>query len=214
MTIVLADTVRRDAVTATADTWQPLLVSADPGVALSFRTRDSHRVVILESAVAGPGCASLRAQAMRRCTGTTTVEAADALLGRAGDRRLCTGVAVADLRADGRVDVCVVNAPPAVLITPGAVATGVCGPDDEAVTCTLAAGDVLLLCSATFLEEPPWVMSSLRVEPLGPAGIRRLRRTLRRPPGAGAVATLAWGTAAPLTSRRSGGGFRTERRPA
>jgi hypothetical protein len=57
-------------------------------------------------------------------------------------------------------------------------------------------------------------MSSLRVEPLGPTGIRRLRRTLQRPPAAGAVATLAWGTTASLMSRRSGGGFRTERRPA
>jgi hypothetical protein len=191
MNIALND-ARAGALAAPPNVWQPALVSTDPGVALSIRSRDRQRVVILESPAAGRGGTTFREQALRRCLGNTPVEAADALLGRSGGRRLCTGVAVADLRADGRVDLCVVNAPPAVLLSPDAVAVSVSGPGDDAVTCTLALGDVLLLCSATFLEEPPRVMSSLRDEALGAAGLRRLRQALQSPPEAGAVATLAW----------------------
>jgi hypothetical protein len=198
MNIVLDDVGRPRSSGGPVNVWQPVLVSSEPGVALSIRSRNQHRVVIFESPATGRAVSALRAQAVRRCAEGTTEEAAEALLGRSGGRSLCTGVAVADLRSGGRVDLCVMGGPPAVLLSPEARAVSVSGPGADAVTCSLAVGDVLLLCSASFLEEPPRVMRTLRDDAPGPLGLRRLRQTLRTVPEAGAVATLAWTSAVRL----------------
>jgi hypothetical protein len=198
MNIVLDDVGRPRPSGGAVNVWQPVLVSAEPGVALSIRSRNQHRIVIFESPATGRAVSALRAQAVRRCVSGTTEEAAEALLGRRGGRRLGTGVAVADLHSGGRVDLCVLGGPPAVLLSPDARAVSVSGPGADAVTCSLAVGDVLLLCSSSFLEEPPRVLRTLRDEAPGALGLRRLRQTLRTTPDAGAVATLAWTSAVRL----------------
>ncbi|MFI7587432.1 hypothetical protein ACIB24_10195 [Spongisporangium articulatum] len=175
--------------------WSAAMASHAPGHAFAVERRDRLRVVLLEWGstlvpVVGREGVAARQRLRERCRYGRPDEIADSLAAPATWRRGCSGVTVVDLRADGWLDLASRGGPPPVVVHPDRPAETLCDATSPGVRCRVAPDDVLLLCSAAFLEEPPDVLASLRDHP-GADGLLRLREGLLTAPATGAVAMLA-----------------------
>ncbi len=100
----------------------------------------------------------------------------------------------ADLSADGRVNLVTRCAPPALVLSKAGVALLPAGGWVNA-TSTLAAGDLLVMCSAAVLDDDPGgVVALLKDGPVsaGHDDLRRLVRALVGGSLAGAAAVARW----------------------
>jgi hypothetical protein len=158
----------------------PVCAQAGPGVALALRLPDRWRVAVLDRPEEGePGPAEL-ALLRARCGGTSLRESADALVGGRGEPPPCTSLVIADVWGDGRVDVVLRSAPPPLVLAPYRPARLLvtCADGPEPVREGLAPDEVLLLCSAAYLEDPPAALCTVRQGAPDRVGVERLRRDL------------------------------------
>lgn len=100
---------------------------------------------------------------------------------------LCASAAIADLWPDGTLDVQTRNAPPAIHLRPDRTAELLAGTGPRLQR--LGHADLLVLCSAAFLEEPPPILATLRRTTHSSQRLLGLRRRLTGRPAHGALAT-------------------------
>ncbi len=158
----------------------PVCAQAGPGVALALHLADRWRIAVLDRPEDGEPGPSELARFRERCGGASLPESADALVGRRGEPPLCTSLVIADVWGDGRVDVVLRSAPPPLVLAPYRPVRLLvaCAGGPEPVRELLAPDEVLLLCSAAYLEDPPAALCTVRQGAPDPAGVERLRRDL------------------------------------
>jgi hypothetical protein len=170
--------------------WDPVVSSCAPGVAVALPMRDRLRLVVLDLAGRAGGGVEAVCGVVQSGSSLPAAELADHLVvARLGSSR-CSSVAIADLVPDGTLDLQVRNAPPAMLLSAGRPARLLPGGMPERVN----PGEVLLLCSASFFEDPPAVLGTVRQSPPGAASLAKLRRALKSEPHRGATASVAAGS--------------------
>ena len=175
---------------AQVNAWHPVLSSHAPGVAAAVPMTDRLRLVVLDlTDHAGRG-AEVVGEVNASASTLSAVELADYLVAAQLNSSRCSSVAIADLFADGSLDLQVRNAPPAVLLSPGNPPRLLPGGIRERVV----PGEVLLLCSASFLEDPPAVLGTVRQMPGDDTSLARLRQALKTTPHRGATASVAAGS--------------------
>jgi hypothetical protein len=213
---------QQDPCSAATAGWDLRLAGYEPGMAIEVSVPGARRLVVADTVRSERGDPVRRHEVIERSLWRDAAQVADALVGADGGRRLCGGVMVVDLMdqpADGtvgdptggtgRFDLHVRDSPPAILLRPGE------GPrllphlaEGSASSLTVGSGDVLLVCSAAMLEQPPTVLATLRQRPRalqeGPTDVERVRQTLATAAFRGAVATVSW--AAPEVIRRDAPG--------
>jgi hypothetical protein len=171
--------------------WHPVVSSRAPGFAAAVSMTDRLRLVVLDL-TAGDG---LGAEVLREVNQPTmalsAADLADQLMVDYCGRSRCSSVAIADLFPDGRLDLQVRNAPPAVLLSAGVPARLLPGRSTSGILDRVAPGEVLLLCSASYLEDPPAVLGTVRQSPGDDTSLDRLRRALETAPHCGATASVA-----------------------
>jgi hypothetical protein len=184
--------------------WHPVVSSCAPGVAVAVTMADRLRLVVLDladldlaerDAPDDRGAEVLRE--VSRSTSLSAADIADQLAVDDGGGSRCSSVAIADLFSDGALDLQLRNAPPAVLLAPGTTARILSGNGTGTSSSTgetrhrLASGEVLLLCSASFLEDPPPVLGTVRGSPADDVALATLRRALTTALHRGASASVA-----------------------
>jgi hypothetical protein len=176
--------------------WLPVLTSAAPGIATGLPCGDRLRVAVVEL----PALSATAVRRTLRRTATWPLEAAaDALadLDRWSSRPT---MAVADLAPDGALELALRDAPPAIVLSPDRAARTV-GPADTSAV--LRPQDALLICSATFLENPPESLSRIRDSGHGGSAVDELRRALAQTGQTGATALVRRSTEPEPTGRAS-----------
>jgi hypothetical protein len=168
--------------------WQPLLTGVAPGVAAAVHAGDTLRVAVVEL----PGRAHFSPEAVHRTLRRTTTwpvaNACAALASLDGDASR-PSIAVADVAPDGSVTLAVLDAPPAIVLSPDRAARAL-APAGDGEPWTLGPDDALLLCSATFLEDPPSALSRVRGSALEPATLAELHESLAAAGRTGATALV------------------------
>ena len=191
MTVFLAD----DLVLGQAPSrrWCPMLSSSAPGLAVAVPMPDRLRLIVLELARPNGLDAKFARSVSRSAFALNASGLADHLAGEHGSRSRCSSVAIADLTPDGGLNLQVRAAPPALLLSPGKAARLLPGASSEMAARPelLAGGDILVLCSATFLEDPPSILGTVRRSLAEDAQLARLRHMLRESGHPGATASVA-----------------------
>jgi len=172
--------------------WHPMLSSRAPGVAVALPLADRLRLVVLDLAARDGLGAEVIRQVSHPAIALTAADLADQLVdGHLGHAR-CSSVAIADLLPGGRLELQVRAAPSAVLLSPGRSARllpgASSGPSGRLER--IDPGDVLVLCSASFLEDPPAVLGTVRRTPPDDADLLYLRQVLRVSAHPGATASV------------------------
>jgi hypothetical protein len=168
--------------------WDVQVTERSPAVVLSTRTRRGLRLVILESDAPSSNRDVLRQ--LQRWADRAPGEAADRLRDQAG-RGTCSSVTILDAGSNGHIQIAVRHAPSALLLRaghPGAVVLDESIPPQWQLQAT--AGDLLILCSATCLENPPEILGRVRSPSNQRPDTGPLRRALARSTTAGASVTL------------------------
>ena len=183
---------------AQQERWQPMVSSCAPGFAAAVTMTDRLRLVVLD--LADPDGLEVE-EAFD--TALHAADLAERLVAADLGRARCPSVAIADLFPDGTLDLQVRNAPPALLLRPGAPARLLPAVSQGGRNDQMAPGEVLLLCSASFLEDPPTVLGTVRRLPTT-ADLANLRQALSAAPHPGATASVAStsGDGRPLAYRR------------
>jgi len=180
--------------------WLPALTGVEPGIAAGVRCDGRLRVAVVEFAGRRSSLTDLARRTLARTASRPVTEAAAALAALDGASSR-PSVAVADLSPDGILRLALRDAPPAILLSPDRPARAVVahGPGSEL---SLRPEDSLLLCSATFLEDPPSLLRTVRGSSPGQEALDELQRALplTRHPGATAlVRRLRTGPAEPAS---------------
>jgi hypothetical protein len=190
MTLTLPlDLLRRD---GPGEEWDPMLSGRAPGLALAVTVEDRLRLVVLDVAEQGSLDLDTAEELKQHCAGRRADELADELVtGRSGRHPLCESVAIADLWPDGQLQLRIRNAPSAVLLSPDQPARLIPDTGSPGACPPIRPAEVLLLCSASFLEEPPSVLGAVRRSFFTTSGLTELRRSLQRTAHPGATASIA-----------------------
>lgn len=174
------------------EVWDPMLSGHAPGLTLAVTIEDRLRLVVLDVADQSSVDAEALDELKHHCAGRQADDLADDLVaGRSSWHPSCASVAIADLSPDGQLQLRMRNAPSAVLLSPAQPARLLpdTGPTDGCPR--VGPGEVLLLCSASFLEEPPPALGAVRRSLFTDSGLTRLRRSLQNASHPGATASVA-----------------------
>ena len=172
--------------------WHPMLSGRAPGVAVALPMEDRLRLVVLDLADSNGLGAEVVRQVSHPAMTLTASELADQLVDTYLGRSRCASVAIADLRRDGRLELQARAAPPAVLLSRARAARLLPGTSTGAVGRSerLVPGEVLVLCSASFLEDPPAVLGTIRRSSGQGTDAAQLRQELRACGHRGATASV------------------------
>jgi hypothetical protein len=167
-----------------------MLSSSTSGFAVVMPLPDRLRVVVLDAAAGVRLTPGVVDGLLDRCVRGTAATGADAVMARGARRPMCASAVVADLWPDGGFVLETRAAPPALLLSPGRKARLLSEATPADTPAALAAGEVLMLVSASFLEDPPPVLGTVRRATPDGAGLADLRRALRAAARTGATASL------------------------
>jgi hypothetical protein len=167
--------------------WDVQVTERAPAMVRAQRIGDRVRLVVIE----GPEqvWTSGFVEELRRSFERTPDETADALLRRSDPQMSCSSLTILDADCDGRVRIAVRQAPPAILVPADGSDTVVLDGSASPAGTQAAPGDLLILCSAGLLEEPPEVLGRVRTGKGRPT-VQHLRRELAQATTAGAGVTL------------------------
>jgi hypothetical protein len=170
--------------------WNPVLSSRAPGFAAALPIVGGLRLIVLDVSDRRLPRTALTAAMGRQMVDGSADALADRLVGSRFGRSRCSSVAIADLSRHGVLDLQLRNAPSAVLLSPQHPARLLPGAVAGSEPYHVGTGEVLILCSASFLEDPPAALGTVRQSPAGDDGLARLRRALRVAPHPGASASV------------------------